>query len=85
MGNRHFRPAAPSGRVSPYTLIGLREGVCVMENRRSSYRRAGMPAARRDMVADWRRWSAAEKSAVVAALSGMALVPLAILSGFLPI
>ena len=56
-----------------------------MESRQPYNRHFGLAAARRDLLADWRRWSAAEKSAALATLAGMAMVPLAVWTGFLPI
>lgn len=51
----------------------------MMESRRTLVR-TDFAAARRDLLADWRRWTAAEKSAALAAL---AVMPLAVLSGLL--
>jgi len=54
-----------------------------MESRRT-LRRTDFAAARRDLLADWRRWTAAEKSAALAALAVLAVMPLAVLSGVVP-
>ena len=47
----------------------------------SEHRRQGLALVRRDLQADWRRWSPVERSAVVAALGGLALTPILVLSG----
>ena len=49
----------------------------------SEHRRQGLALVRRDLQADWRRWSPVERSAVVAALGGLALTPILVLSGIL--
>ena len=42
----------------------------------SGHRRQRLALVRRDLQADWRRWSHAERSTVIAALAGLALTPL---------
>ncbi len=46
-------------------------------------RRGALALARRDLLADWRGWSAAEKSAAIAALATVALTPFLALSQLL--
>lgn len=41
--------------------------------------RRRLALARRDLQADWRGWSHAERSTVVAALAGLALTPILVL------
>jgi len=71
--------------VGSYAPTRLLATARTMESRRPPYGHAGLAAARRDLAADWRRWSAAEKSAALATLTGLAMLPLALWSGFLPI
>ncbi|MCI0430890.1 MAG: hypothetical protein L0210_10165 [Rhodospirillales bacterium] len=51
---------------------------------RRTLRRTGLATARRDLLADWRRWSAAEKSAVLATLIVLAVMPVVAWAGFIP-
>src|SRR6186997_2829685 len=73
IGDRHFRWTARSGRVGSYAPTRLLATVRTMESRRPPYHHAGLAAAGRDLAADWRRWSAAEKSAALATLTGLAM------------
>ncbi|HXV24332.1 MAG TPA: hypothetical protein VED46_08730 [Alphaproteobacteria bacterium] len=45
-------------------------------DREGQSRRRALALARRDLLADWRNWSTAEKSAAVAGLATVALTPI---------
>jgi hypothetical protein len=78
MDKRHFRSPLEKSSLAPPALLAE------LERRTptgSEHRRRRLALARRDLQADWRRWSPAERSTVVAALAGLALTPILVLSG----
>lgn len=81
MENRHFRLHRKGGRLLPISRsVGNEEDIMERDGRS---RRGALALARRDLLADWRGWSAAEKSAAIAALATVALTPFLALSQLL--
>lgn len=68
-------PVAGNNRQDPLDIPerGYKEDVM---DREGQSRRRALALARRDLLADWRNWSTAEKSAAVAGLATVALTPI---------
>ncbi len=82
MENRHFRKRAQGGSVWQWIFAAFAAQESLMNRR--ILRRTGLATARRDLLADWRRWSAAEKSAALATLIVLAVMPVVAWAGFIP-